>query len=147
MTSTSRASAKILCFSQTPRLRTAVAAHYRRWRNENHLNERCDNEACQFHSQPLIWNNNQLKMIVDHTNGNKNDNRPANLRLLCPNCDSQQQTRGGSNIGRVQNQSTSGYEIAHRDGRRDANVFLTGVSAKADAGEITVDAIGTKDVS
>ena len=144
MTSRHHPSADVLCFSQTPRSRTTVATHYRRWRSENQIGERCDNEECHFHSHPLVWNNQQLKMIVDHKNGNRNDNRPLNLRLLCPNCDSQQLTRGGANIGRIQNQSSSGYEVAHRDGRRDANVFLQGVSATAAAGEITVN-VGTND--
>jgi hypothetical protein len=144
MTSHRRSSAEILCFSLVPSPRTTVATHYRRWRDENKFPERCDNEHCKFHTQPLIWNDEQLKMIVDHKNGNKNDNRPINLRLLCPNCDSQQLTRGGSNIGRIQNQSDSGYEVAHRDGRRDANVFLKGVAATGAAGEITARG-GTKD--
>ena len=137
-------STEVLCFSQTPRRRTTVADHYRRWRSDNELPEKCDSELCHFNSNPLIWNGSQLKLIVDHLSGNRNDNRHSNLRLLCPNCDSQQVTRGGSNIGRIQKQTVSGYEVAHRDGKRDANVFLSGVSATTAVGEITANG-NTKD--
>jgi hypothetical protein len=32
------------------------------------------------------WNNKPLRLEVDHRNGDWWDNRPDNLRLLCPNC-------------------------------------------------------------
>ena len=43
------------------------------------------------------WNGKELKMILDHINGENDDYRLENLRMLCPNCDSQQETfcRGG----------------------------------------------------
>lgn len=44
------------------------------------------------------WNNKELHLRLDHINGDKHDNRIENLRWLCPNCDSQQDTFCGRNI-------------------------------------------------
>lgn len=40
------------------------------------------------------WNGKELKLNVDHINGINNDNRPENLRWICPNCHSQTETFG-----------------------------------------------------
>lgn len=77
---------------------------------------RCDNVACQFSTLPLIWNDKPLPLIMDHVNGNHCDNSPANLRLLCPNCDAQLSTRGGANRGRVKATYDGGYVLDNFDG-------------------------------
>lgn len=45
------------------------------------------------------WNNSPITLIVDHVDGNAGNNFPSNLRLLCPNCNSQTPTFGGRNKG------------------------------------------------
>jgi hypothetical protein len=44
------------------------------------------------------WNNKSLVMVLDHINGINNDNRLNNLRLICPNCNSQTDTFTSRNI-------------------------------------------------
>jgi len=79
--------------------------------------ERCDISACTFHTTEPIWMGKRLPLVLDHVKGVKKDNRPDNLRLLCPNCDSQLHTRGGGNKGRIRNVSETGFIIQSRDGR------------------------------
>lgn len=46
------------------------------------------------------WNKNPLTLVIDHINGVSNDNRLKNLRMLCPNCNSQQTTFAARNKSR-----------------------------------------------
>jgi hypothetical protein len=46
------------------------------------------------------WNGAPLAFVLDHIDGNADDNRRENLRLLCPNCDSQLPTFKSRNRGR-----------------------------------------------
>jgi len=50
---------------------------------------------CDICGQLTEWKGQTLVMVLDHINGIRNDNRKENLRLLCPNCNSQQSTFAG----------------------------------------------------
>jgi 5-methylcytosine-specific restriction endonuclease McrA len=43
------------------------------------------------------WNGKPLTLVLDHINGRADDFRMENLRLLCPNCNSQTVTFSGRN--------------------------------------------------
>lgn len=44
-----------------------------------------------------VWNNKPLVLVLDHIDGDKYNNVVKNLRMLCPNCDSQTITYKGRN--------------------------------------------------
>jgi hypothetical protein len=126
---------EVLCFKNEKPDRGKVRRYYAEWRRQNDLHDRCDNAECRFHTEPLTWNGAPLKPILDHINGNCHDNNTKNLHYLCPNCDSQLDTRGGANKGRVQKQTDGGYELHDKKtGRSGANVFPPGAEALALAG-------------
>jgi hypothetical protein len=82
--------------------RATVRKYYDQYREENGLPRRCDNPACCFHTGELVWNGKELRLRLDDIKGVSRGNRPKNLQLLCPNCESQAKTRGGKNKGRVE---------------------------------------------
>ena len=51
------------------------------------------------------------------------DNRPSNLRYLCPNCDALLATRGGRNKGRV-TVSTGGFAVKRATGKKDYTLVM-----------------------
>lgn len=44
-----------------------------------------------------VWNNEPINMVLDHINGKPEDHRLGNLRMLCPNCNSQLPTHCSRN--------------------------------------------------
>jgi hypothetical protein len=59
---------------------------------DGHLQNKCS--LCG--SEP-VWMGKPLVLVLDHINGIRNDNRLTNLRLVCPNCNSQLPTFCGRN--------------------------------------------------
>lgn len=54
---------------------------------------------CSICGLKSTWNNKNLVMVLDHIDGNSNNNDLSNLRLVCPNCDSQLPTFKSRNKG------------------------------------------------
>jgi len=57
-------------------------------------------ERCAVCAMEPTWNGRPLVLRLDHINGVRDDNRLSNLRLVCPNCDSQLPTFAGRNRGK-----------------------------------------------
>lgn len=53
--------------------------------------------CCAICGIPDEWNGKKLNFVLDHINGNAADSSPANVRLICPNCDSQLDTYKSKN--------------------------------------------------
>lgn len=47
-----------------------------------------DNKCAICGCEP-IWNSKPLVFVLDHIDGDASNNRRENLRMICPNCDSQ----------------------------------------------------------
>ncbi len=66
---------------------------------------------CEICGQDEAWNGQKLIMVLDHTNGVSNDHRRENLRMLCPNCNSQQSTFAGKHLRKKYNCNICGRQI------------------------------------
>ena len=73
-----------------------------RWAASHHLKNRLIREGIKPpHCEICGWaqraDDGRLPLELDHINGNREDNRLENLRVLCPNCHSLQPTHRGLN--------------------------------------------------
>ena len=50
------------------------------------------NNVCAICGSPPIWNGKPLVFVLDHIDGHASHNYRNNLRMICPNCDSQTDT-------------------------------------------------------
>ncbi|MFJ6939439.1 HNH endonuclease signature motif containing protein [Streptomyces sp. NPDC101132] len=57
-------------------------------------------ERCRMCGTAPTWRGRPLPLEVDHIDGDWRNNRPENLRLLCPNCHSTTDTYRGRSKGR-----------------------------------------------
>lgn len=68
--------------------------------HRGHMKERLIKEGiletvCAICGMEATWEGKPLTLILDHINGIPNDNELSNLRLVCPNCNSQLPTHAG----------------------------------------------------
>ncbi len=54
--------------------------------------ENLKKEECELCGQGPVWKGKPMTLRLDHINGENTDYRIDNLRILCPNCDSTQET-------------------------------------------------------
>lgn len=52
---------------------------------------------CAICGMSKVWNNKPINFILDHIDGDASNNNGDNLRLICPNCDSQLPTYKSKN--------------------------------------------------
>jgi len=56
--------------------------------------------CCAICGAASVWLGVPLAFVLDHIDGDPTNNRPENLRLVCPNCDSQLATYKSRNRGK-----------------------------------------------
>jgi len=72
------------------------------YKNSSNLKERLYKEGlkqrkCELCEQDENWKIGKISLILDHIDGNHNNNVLTNLRIICPNCDSTLPTYKGRN--------------------------------------------------
>lgn len=68
------------------------------------------NHRCDICGMIDIWNHKSIVFILDYIDGHANNNTRSNLRLICPNCDSQLETYKSKN----KNSDRAYYHFHHR---------------------------------
>ncbi|MGV6862598.1 MAG: HNH endonuclease [Putridiphycobacter sp.] len=71
----------------------STSAHIKRYIQER------DGDKCTVCGIGNIWNGKPLTIEIDHIDGDYRNNRPENLRCICPNCHTQTANYGARNMG------------------------------------------------
>lgn len=83
----------IKCFSERPKIRSGVSTPRIRKRLLKEREHRCS--ICNL----TEWNDVEIPLVVDHIDGNHDNNVDENLRFVCCNCDALLPTYKGRNRG------------------------------------------------
>lgn len=67
---------------------------------KEYLRQKYGNKCCLCGWSEVNPSTGKVPLVADHKDGNWQNNKEENLRLICPNCDSLQPTYGGSNRGK-----------------------------------------------
>ncbi|MDE1919113.1 MAG: HNH endonuclease [Patescibacteria group bacterium] len=67
---------------------------------KRYLREKYDNKCCLCGWSKVNPKTGKVPLVADHIDGNWQNNREENLRLVCPNCDALGPTYAGLNRGR-----------------------------------------------
>lgn len=78
------------------------------------IEEGLKEDKCEICGQLPEWNGKELILQLDHINGDHNDNRLENLRILCPNCHTQTETFGNKRRKEIKLCPDCGCEIDRR---------------------------------
>lgn len=81
------------------------------------ISEGLKEDVCEICGQKAEWNGMPLNLQLDHINGNHNDNRLENLRIVCPNCHSQTETFGNKKTKTHNHCIDCGVEICNTSTR------------------------------
>jgi hypothetical protein len=70
--------------------------------NGNRLKEKLfkaglKNRFCELCGQNEIWRGVKISLILDHIDGDRNNNELSNFRVVCPNCNATLNTHCGKN--------------------------------------------------
>lgn len=87
-------------FVSVPKIEQGLGGNYKRYLKEKF------GDCCAECGQESSWNNKPLTLQLDHIDGNSDNNRLTNLRLLCPNCHTQTETFGSKGHGKRYNKIT-----------------------------------------
>jgi hypothetical protein len=106
-----KSSVKVRKSSQKQRL-CDILIEKSSWSSTNGLKKRLIEEGllaneCSLCGLKDRWKGKPIVMILDHINGENNDNRIENLRIVCPNCNSQLETHCGKNKKKVKHNCKS----------------------------------------
>ena len=82
--------------------------------------------ACELCGWAQASADGRVPVELDHINGDRNDNRIENLRILCPNCHSLQPTHRGLNQQRVKMRRA----CSAREGQARYQLSITNGAAK-----------------